>query len=74
MKTVDLSPAMVEAIQEMQEDASTLSFILQRVNTFILKLDTEGQNELALKSLQCVKDIMYVQECINAFIPKDEQP
>lgn len=73
MKAVDLSPAMVEAIMSMQQDAEIVKALIKEVEEFILDLDLEGKDKEGLRSLQCVKNLRSVSGYCNGFICENTQ-
>ena len=67
MKNVDLSPAMVEAIVNMQRDAETVKVLIKEVQQFVLKTDVEGNTKKAAQAFQCIVNLESVLGYTEAF-------
>lgn len=70
MKTVDLSPEMVEAIQSMQRDAEIVIALIEEVSDFVMDVETDGNDKQSLQAYQCVKNLRSIKSYCNAFTTK----
>jgi hypothetical protein len=71
MKKVDLSPEIVEALQEMQESAEVYIYLLEEVNEFIMKLPIDRDSPNVAQAYQCLVNLHSVSSICKQFIVKE---